>query len=79
MINEAQLLALKKQVDEAKSTVSELTGQRKALLKQLKDDYGFDNIEKANAELTKIKNEIASIDLQISDGIRELETKYNIG
>jgi len=46
-MTEQELLKLKKQIDEASSKRSELKGQEKAILKQLKDECGAKSIEEA--------------------------------
>ena len=76
-MNEKELLELKDKVDEAKQVVSELTGQRNALLKQLKDDWGCKTIEEAETKLAKMDKDIDVLEKKIEKGISELEEKYN--
>ena len=77
-MNEAQLLQLKKKVDEAKQKTSELTGQKNALMKQFKDEWKCSSVEEAEKKAKTMTKEIESLELQIEKGIEELETKYNI-
>ena len=77
-LDERDLLDLKKKVDEAKSTVSELTGQKTALMKQLKDDWSCATIEQAEKKLKTMKKEIENLEQSIKEGVTELEEKYNI-
>lgn len=77
-MTEKQLLDLKKKVDEAKTTVSELTGQRTAQIKQLKDEWKCSSVEEAEKKLEKMSKDITELDQQIEESIEELETKYNV-
>ncbi len=77
-MTERELLELKKKVDEAKSTVSELTGHKQALMKQLKDDWNCKSAEEAQKKLKSMNKEIEDIESQIEEGVKELEEKYNI-
>jgi peptidoglycan hydrolase CwlO-like protein len=76
-MNEKELLELKDKVDEAKQVVSELTGQRNALLKQLKDDWGCKTIEEAETKLAKMDKDIDALEKKIEKGVTELNDKYN--
>lgn len=77
-MNANDLLTLKKQITEAKTQMSELTGQRKALLAQLKTDWGCSTIEQAQKKLQQLTEEIDKIDLEIEEGVQELNEKYEI-
>jgi peptidoglycan hydrolase CwlO-like protein len=76
-LTEQQLLDLKEKIADAKTEVSELTGQQTALMKQLKDDYGCKTIKEAEAKLKEMEDSIASIDKKIAKGVKELEELYN--
>jgi hypothetical protein len=69
-------LQLKRQVDEAKSTVNQLKGHKQALMKQLKDDWKCNTIEEAEKKLDKMDDEINLLDTEISEGIKNLEEEY---
>ena len=74
-MTEKELLELKTQVDKAKTVVSELTGQRNALMKQFKDDWSCDTIEEADKKLKEIEYSVSNFDSKIASGIKELEEK----
>ena len=78
MTNEQDLLKLKKDVESAKTSVSELTGQQNALVKQLKDDWQCNTLTEAETMLKKMQDDIANIDKKITTLTQELETKYQI-
>jgi adenine-specific DNA methylase len=77
-MTEQQLLSLKKQVDEAKSTVSEYKGHKQALMKQLKDDWGCQSVETAELKLKSMQREINILSTQIEGGISKLEEEYGV-
>jgi len=75
-MDETGLLKLKKQIDEANASVSELKGQLSALLKQLKDDWKCNSVEDAERLIAKMDKEIVSLKNKIEKGMEELEEKY---
>ena len=77
-MNELQLMQLKKDVDAAKTKTTELTGQKNALMKQLKDDWKCSDLDSAQKKLTKMDEELETLEGQIEKGIEELQTKYNV-
>lgn len=77
-MTEQQLLQLKRKVDEAKTTVSELQGQQKAQMKQLSDEWGCKTLDAAIEKGKQMNAEIETLTKQIEKGIEELETKYEI-
>jgi len=77
-LNEKQLLELKEDVETAKTKVSELNGQQKALTDQLKTDWGCKTIAEAEEKLKEMETEIDSLDKKIGKGVLELEQKYNV-
>jgi len=78
MKTEEELLDLKKTIDEAKPTVSELTGQQKTLMAQLKEEWKCPSTEASNKKITAFLTQLKDIDQQISDKSTELETKYEL-
>lgn len=76
-MTEKQLLNLKNEINEAKTKVSELTGEKQALLRQLKEEYGCKTIDEAQKKLKSLQKEIEKLEESIEQGIEELETKYD--
>ena len=76
-MDEQRLLELKQEIDEAKTKVSELTGQKNALMKQLKEDYGCKTIQDADNKVNDLEKQIDKIKKQIDSGIAELEEKFD--
>jgi hypothetical protein len=77
-MTESDLLKLKSEIDRAKVTVAELTGQQTMLTKQLHDDWQCKTIAEAEVKLKEMEANIASIDKKIERGVQDLETKYNV-
>lgn len=76
-MKEKELLELKEKVDDAKSTVSELTGQKNALMKQLKEDWDCKSLEAAEDKLKEMERNISILEKKIEKATKELEEKYN--
>lgn len=68
-----ELLNLKKEIAAAKTNEAQLTGQRTAILKQLKDDLKCPSVEAAEKKLKALDTEIENISAQIDKGTEELE------
>ena len=77
-LTEQDLLNLKGEIDEAKTKVSELNGQKTALMNQLKTDFGCKTPKEAEKKLTDLKKEITTLENEIEEGTKELSEKYNI-
>ena len=73
-----ELLDLKSDVAEAKSKVSELTGQKTALMSQLKTDWDCKTIKEAEDKLQEMENSISKLEKKIETGVSELENKYEL-
>lgn len=77
-MTEKQLLALKQEVDEAKTTVAESRGHLSALLKQLNENWACPTIEKAEKRLVKMKTELETMLVEIEESSDKLEEKLEI-
>ena len=77
-MNEQDLLDLKQQIEDAKTSVSELKGQQTALLKQLKDTYKCNSVEDAERMVAKLKTDANKLQKQIDEATKELEEKYDV-
>lgn len=77
-MTEKDLLRLKKDIDEAKNTLAELTGQKVTLTKQLKENWDCSTIEEAETFLKQTQAEIEEIQEAIDSGISELEEIYKL-
>ena len=75
-LTEQDLLDLKKKIDRAKTEVSELTGQRNALMKQLREEYNCKSLEEADKELQRMEREVTKLESQIETGMKDLQEKY---
>jgi signal transduction histidine kinase len=75
MWNENQLMAKKKEIEKAKQTVSELRGEEKALLKQLKD-LGCDNLVEARGELELLQKKMDALTEKITISTEAFEKNY---
>lgn len=78
MMDEKDLLKLKEEIDEAKTKISELTGQRNYLLQELKDKHECKSVEEAEKLQGKMEKEIKELDTQIKEGIGKIEKEYSL-
>ena len=74
----AELLDLKQDIEDTKTTVSELNGQLTTLKKQLKEDWQCNTIKQAEEMLKELDGNISKLDDRIKKGMAKLEDEYNI-
>ena len=75
-MNEKKLLRIKEEIDMAKTSVSELEGAKKTMLKDLLDRFKCKTLEEATIKLEKMNAEIEMLQKQLDGGLREIEEKY---
>jgi hypothetical protein len=78
MKTEQQLLDLKKEVEAAKTQSSELTGQQKSLMKQLKDEWACASTEAGDKKITQLLTKLKEIDRQIEENSTKLVDEHNL-
>ena len=76
MQTEQELLRKKKEIENVKIEMSELKGQEKALLKQLKTDWECKTLEAAQKKAETLEDEINTLEDEIEELSQELENKY---
>jgi hypothetical protein len=76
-MNEKELLELKEEIEIAKQKVSELKGERQALMKQLHENWKCSSIEEAEKKLVQFQDQEGQLSNQIKTGIEELEEMLN--
>lgn len=77
-MDEQKLLKLKKEIEEAKTEVSELKGSRKHLMSQLTEQWECNGIDQANKKLEELKKQETELQQEIQANITKLEEKYEI-
>jgi len=75
-MTEKQLLALKEEIEEAKSEVSKLEGRREQMMDTLKKDWDCETLEEAETKLEKMRKDFETLEEQIQEGLEELDEKY---
>lgn len=70
-MTELQLLEKKKEIDKAKTKLSELIGEEKALLKQMKDTFVVSTLPEA-------KKKIINFETKVHELIEKIETETAI-
>ncbi len=77
MIDEKKLLELKREIEEAKSKLSELKGRKEYLLQELYEKWGCKSLDEAQSKIEELEAEIESLEKVIENEIEELENEYN--
>lgn len=75
-MTEEDLLNLRDHISASKERVAELTGEERALLKRLKDNYGCTTLETANKKHKTMTTEIDKLDVAIDKATKTLEDRY---
>jgi len=71
-MNENELLQLKQKIDKAVTQISELTGEQKALLRELKD-LGFNSIEEAEDGILQLEEEVQKLETRLDKQITNIK------
>ena len=71
-----ELAELSEQIEESKTKLSKLEGQRIELLKNVKEILGVKTIEEAEKELKKLISQQNEIEKDIKTGLDKLKKEY---
>lgn len=77
-MEERELLSLKKKIDQAKTQVAELTGQKNYLMEDLKTTWKCRSISQAEELLLKLEKELECSREELAAAIQAIEEKYNV-
>ena len=77
MMQEAELLELKKEITEASGKAAELKGQRTLLTTQLKEKWGVTTPKEGKAKLETMQTSIDEKDEEIKEKTEELENQLD--
>lgn len=75
-MTEQDLVNLKRKIESSKQKQSELKGKKKALLENLQSTFGCKTIEEAEKKAKSLEKEIAKLEKEKEDGIKEIEENY---
>ena len=75
-LTQNDLLDLKEEIDQAKTKKAEYVGQKNALMKQLKDNWGCTTLEQAEKKLASIEKQINELKESIEEKTQALQDKY---
>ena len=76
-MTEKDLLKKKEEIEQAKESLSNLKGQEKAMLKQLKDEWNCSTLPEAKQIIIKLEKEIKEIGATIEEKMENLEKFTN--
>jgi predicted transcriptional regulator len=74
-MKESELLELKQEFPQIRQEASELKGENKSILKQIKNEWGCKSIKEVKALVKKLEKENTTIERDIKEGLEELD-KY---
>jgi hypothetical protein len=72
-MKEKDLLKLKTKINDAKETSLKLEGEKEALMKQLKKEFGCDTVSEAEAKLKQLEKKNKKTQKDIDEGISKLK------
>jgi predicted nuclease with TOPRIM domain len=75
-MTEKELIELQEEIEEAKQKVAELKGEKKALLKQLKEKHGCKTVKEATALIKKLQKKSKRLEKEIAEEVKQIEKKY---
>jgi len=75
-LTEKDLLKKKQELETAKSTVAELTGEKNTLLKRLEKEYGCKDIREARKKIKTMQTGAETLEKEIETKTQEIEDKY---
>lgn len=76
-MNDQDLLDLKKDIDNSKTKLSELKGQKHTQMEILERDFGCKTVKQAEKKLQQMKEKITDLEEEKEKGIKELEELYD--
>lgn len=78
MMNDKELLELKKKIEISKQKSSELKGKQEVLMATLKKDYNCNSLEETTRKIKLFEDKIFDLEKKKKKGIQELKNKYNL-
>ena len=72
-----RLLEIKKQIDQAEKSQSEITGQIKSVVGQMKQEFNVSDLAEAETELDKIGKELDKQEAEFNNELEKLEKAYD--
>lgn len=72
-----KLVKMKDKIEEAKSNISRMEGSRDQLYKTLQTEYGCKTLKEAESKLSKMTKDLDQKEASLTEGIRNLEGKYD--
>ena len=68
-----KLIELQEEIEERKTQKAQLEGEKNAIVKQLKEDYGCKSIKQAEALIKEKEVAVAKLEEELEEGLEELE------
>lgn len=68
-----ELIELQEEIEERKTQKAQLEGEKNAIGKQLKEDWGCKNLKQAEALIEEKESAVAKLEEELEEGLEELE------
>lgn len=68
-----ELLALQKQIEEAKAAKARIEGELKSLLKRMNDEFGSDDPAEVGKKVEAMRRQAAKLRQQVAEGLEVLK------
>jgi len=68
-----KLIELQEEIEERKTQKAQLEGEKNAIVKQLKEDFGCKSVKQAEALIKEKESDVAKLEDELEEGLEELE------
>jgi len=76
MMSKEEIFALKEEIEKAKPEISELKGEKKAILAQLKKDWGCDSVKDVDVQIKQFEKQLKQLEVEKDEAIKHIESEY---
>lgn len=76
-VTEQDLFDLKEKIDNSKTRIDQLTGQKQALMKQLKNEWACNSLQDAEKKLVEMEAQATKLEKTIEEETKKLQEQYN--
>lgn len=76
-LTEEELVELKRKIQKAKSTQSEIQGKREYLLQELSEKYNCASVAEAEVKVKNLGKEIDTLNEQVNEALRQIGVRWH--
>ena len=75
-MDKEDLFALKEEIEDAKTEISELKGEQKAIIKQLNENWECSKIKDGRQKIEEFSKELRTINKQLFEILQRISSQY---